>query len=212
MADRRAVHACAALDFPRRSQRADCAMSTCSAPRSSSLRSPSRERPAGRSICPPAPTGTTTGQTNGSWRPNHQGRAPIDSIPLFVRAGSILPLGDAIESTSQGRTSPKSASIPAPMAISHSIRMTEPPTPTKRGRRITHLHWNDATQKLTIRGRRRGRHRILKSWMWLGWTYIGALENHMFAAKVPFPNSISGAGGLADRRRYLFASQCARVG
>jgi len=27
--------------------------------------------------------------------------APIDTLPLFVRAGSILPLGEAIESTSQ---------------------------------------------------------------------------------------------------------------
>ena len=71
-------------------------MSTCSGRRSWWRRSPSRAQPAARSICPRAPTGTTTGPTSActAARPIKVA-APIDTIPLFVRAGSIVPLGCA---------------------------------------------------------------------------------------------------------------------
>ena len=37
--------------------------------------------------------------------------APIDTLPLFVRAGSIVPLGAAIESTSEAQKIAKAASL-----------------------------------------------------------------------------------------------------
>ena len=90
--DRRSLHA-----WPLHGLRHDpnvvkSATSTCSAPRFSSPRSPSRERPLAPSISPPDPTGTTSGPTNDSTvaKPSAV-NAPIDTIPLFVRAGSILP-------------------------------------------------------------------------------------------------------------------------
>ena len=79
--------------------------------------------------------------------------APIDIIPLFVRAGSIVPLGTAIESTDQ------------PQSIS-SLRVYPGADTTftlfsddghtydyeNGGGSITTLHWDDRAKKLTHKG------------------------------------------------------------
>ncbi len=79
--------------------------------------------------------------------------APIDTIPVFVRAGSILPLGDPIQSTEQ------------PQAVAH-VRVypgadSDFALYTDDGKtyayeqgdyHLTHLHWNDKTRRLTQSG------------------------------------------------------------
>jgi alpha-D-xyloside xylohydrolase len=79
--------------------------------------------------------------------------APIDTIPLFVRAGSILPLGAAVASAAQ------------PQPIAH-IRVYPGADATftlftddgrtydyeKSGGHITHVRWDDAAHKLTHTG------------------------------------------------------------
>ena len=78
-------------------------MSICSARRSWWLRSPSKAQPAGRCICRPA----TDWYNYWTSERVHGGQtikvdAPIDTLPLFVRAGSIVPLGDApVNSTNE---------------------------------------------------------------------------------------------------------------
>jgi alpha-glucosidase (family GH31 glycosyl hydrolase) len=79
--------------------------------------------------------------------------APIDVIPLFVRAGSIIPLGSAIESTSDTQKIEKIRIYPGADA---EFTLYDDDGKTyayeKGDSRITHLHWNDATQKLTHQG------------------------------------------------------------
>ena len=50
--------------------------------------------------------------------------APIDTLPLFVKAGSIVPLGSEVLSASRRRRSRRCAYIPEPMAASTSTRTT----------------------------------------------------------------------------------------
>ncbi len=44
-------------------------------------------------ICPRPPTGTTSGPEISSGRAQVDAAAPLDRIPLYVRAGSIVPMG-----------------------------------------------------------------------------------------------------------------------
>ncbi len=84
-----------------------------------------------------------------------QADAPIDTLPLFVRAGSILPLGDAIESTSQAQKIVKVRVYPgadAEFALYQDDGTTY--AYEKGDSRITHLRWNDATHKLDHQGAR----------------------------------------------------------
>jgi alpha-D-xyloside xylohydrolase len=79
--------------------------------------------------------------------------APIDTLPIFVRAGSILPLGDAIESTSQVQKIVKLRVYPgadAEFALYQDDGTTY--AYEKGDSRITRLHWNDATYKLDHQG------------------------------------------------------------
>jgi alpha-D-xyloside xylohydrolase len=79
--------------------------------------------------------------------------APIDRLPLFVRAGSILPLGDAIESTSQVQKIAKVRVYPgadAEFALYQDDGMTY--AYEHGDSRITHLRWNDATHTLDHQG------------------------------------------------------------
>ena len=58
-----------------------------------------------RSICRPDATGTTSGPTRSSTGGQTVTvAAPIDTIPVFVAAGSIIPLGAAIQNTSTPQT------------------------------------------------------------------------------------------------------------
>ena len=64
-------------------------------------------RQAAKSICPLERIGTTSGpgkkETGGK---TITVDAPIDTIPLFVRARSIIPLGSVVESTHETQTMP----------------------------------------------------------------------------------------------------------
>lgn len=79
--------------------------------------------------------------------------APIDTLPLFVRAGSIVPTGAAIESTSQVQEIDKVRVYPG--ANSDFTLYSDDGTTyayEKGSSSITHLHWDDAKQKLSHEG------------------------------------------------------------
>jgi alpha-D-xyloside xylohydrolase len=79
--------------------------------------------------------------------------APIDTIPLFVRAGSIVPLGAAVESTHEAQAITTIRVYPG--ADSSFTLFSDDGTTYayERGAgSITRLHWDDATQQLTHEG------------------------------------------------------------
>jgi alpha-D-xyloside xylohydrolase len=79
--------------------------------------------------------------------------APIETLPLFVRAGSIVPTGEAIESTRQVQKIAKVQIYPGADA---DFTLCDDDGATyayeKGESRITRLHWDDAAQKLTHTG------------------------------------------------------------
>ena len=82
-----------------------------------------------------------------------QVNAPIDTLPLFVRAGSILPLGEAIESTSQVQRIAKVRVYPGADADFRLYQDDGKTYAYEKGESlITVLHWNDATEKLSREG------------------------------------------------------------
>lgn len=79
--------------------------------------------------------------------------APIDIIPLFVRAGSILPLGEPVESTN-GLQRIETLRV-YPGADADFVLYNDDGTTylyEKSQFELTHLHWNDATQKFSLTG------------------------------------------------------------
>ena len=79
--------------------------------------------------------------------------APIDTIPLFVRAGSILPLGKQIDSTEQKQDLFKIRIYPganSDFALYNDDGETY--AYEKGDAQITHLHWDDAARKFTHEG------------------------------------------------------------
>ena len=79
--------------------------------------------------------------------------APIDTLPLFVRAGSILPLGAAVENTHQVQAIEKVRVYPG--ADASFTLFTDDGTSydyEKGAGAVTKLHWNDSQQKLTHEG------------------------------------------------------------
>ena len=79
--------------------------------------------------------------------------APIDEMPLFVRAGSILPLGSVIESTEDHQTIAKVQVWPGANA-DFTLYQDDGQTYAyeKGDDQLTHLHWDDATRQLTHTG------------------------------------------------------------
>jgi alpha-D-xyloside xylohydrolase len=79
--------------------------------------------------------------------------APIDTIPLFVRAGSIIPLGSTILSTHEKQSI---ASVRVYPGANADFTLFSDDGTTyayeKNSGSITKLHWNDATRKLTTEG------------------------------------------------------------
>jgi alpha-D-xyloside xylohydrolase len=79
--------------------------------------------------------------------------APIDTLPLFVRAGSIIPLGSEILSTAEPQ---KIASVRVYPGANGDFTLFNDDGHTyayeKGGAQITHLHWNDAAGRLTHTG------------------------------------------------------------
>jgi alpha-D-xyloside xylohydrolase len=79
--------------------------------------------------------------------------APIDTLPLFVRAGSILPLGEPIESTNQVQAIAK---VRVYTGANSDFTTYQDDGKTyayeKGSSSITRLHWDDTTQKLDVEG------------------------------------------------------------
>lgn len=80
-------------------------------------------------------------------------QAPIDTIPLFVRAGSILPLGEPVENTSQEQKLMKLRIYPGSNG-DFTLYQDDGKTYAyeKGNSQITHLHWDDANGRLTHQG------------------------------------------------------------
>jgi alpha-D-xyloside xylohydrolase len=79
--------------------------------------------------------------------------APIDVLPLFVRAGSVVPMGEPVESTEQVQ---KIAKVRIYRGASGDFTLYNDDGTTyayEQGKsRITHLHWDDAAHKLSHDG------------------------------------------------------------
>jgi alpha-glucosidase (family GH31 glycosyl hydrolase) len=79
--------------------------------------------------------------------------APIDTLPLFVRAGSLLPVGAAVAST---REAQKIAKVRVYPGADGNFILYQDDGWTygyeKGESSVTHLHWDDAGQKLTHEG------------------------------------------------------------
>ena len=79
--------------------------------------------------------------------------APIDTLPLFVRAGSIVPTGNAVEST---REAQKIAKVLVYAGTDASFTLYQDDGRTyayEQGKdSITTLHWDNAARKLTQAG------------------------------------------------------------
>jgi alpha-D-xyloside xylohydrolase len=79
--------------------------------------------------------------------------APIETLPLFVRAGSILPLGEPIESTSRVQKIAKLRIYPGADAQFTLYQDDGKTYGYEKGEcRVTELRWNDATKKLSHAG------------------------------------------------------------
>jgi alpha-D-xyloside xylohydrolase len=79
--------------------------------------------------------------------------APIDTIPLFVKAGSILPLGSTVESTNEPQAIAK-VKVYAGSDGSFELYKDDGTTyDYEKGTfEVTHMKWSEATKKLTHSG------------------------------------------------------------
>jgi alpha-D-xyloside xylohydrolase len=79
--------------------------------------------------------------------------APIDTIPLFVRAGSIIPIGSVVESTHQKQAIAQVRVYPGTDA-NFTLFSDDGTTYAyeKGAGSVTHLHWNDGSHQLTHEG------------------------------------------------------------
>jgi alpha-D-xyloside xylohydrolase len=79
--------------------------------------------------------------------------APIDTIPLFVRAGSILPLGSEVESTHQQQSIAKVRVYPGGNADFTLFSDDGTTYAYESGAgSVTKLHWEDGSRQLTHEG------------------------------------------------------------
>jgi alpha-D-xyloside xylohydrolase len=79
--------------------------------------------------------------------------APIDTIPLFVRAGSILPVGSAIESTEEAQQVIKFRVYPGANGAFSLYNDDGKTYAYERGEgEVTRLNWDDATGKFFREG------------------------------------------------------------
>jgi len=79
--------------------------------------------------------------------------APIDTIPLFVRAGSIVPFGSMVESTHQAQSIVKVRVYPGADAAFTLFNDDGTTYAYESGAgQITHLQWENAAQKLSHEG------------------------------------------------------------
>jgi alpha-D-xyloside xylohydrolase len=79
--------------------------------------------------------------------------APIDTLPLFVRAGSIIPTGSPIESTRETQKITRVRIYPGADADFTLFQDDGNTYAYEKGEaKLTRLHWNDAGHKLTHEG------------------------------------------------------------
>ena len=79
--------------------------------------------------------------------------APIDTLPIFVRAGSILPLGEPVESTNEEQKIATLRVYPGADADFDLYRDDGNTYAYEQGKfDLTHLHWSQATGKLQHTG------------------------------------------------------------
>ncbi len=79
--------------------------------------------------------------------------APIDRLPLFVRAGSIIPMGSQVASTQDHQAITKVEVWPGRDASFTLYRDDGTTYAYEHGDyKVTHLHWDQQTQKLTHTG------------------------------------------------------------
>jgi len=78
--------------------------------------------------------------------------APIDQIPLFVRAGSILPLGTVVESTNEVQKVATVRVYPGADGAFDLYRDDGTYAYEKGQYEVSHLRWEDSAQKLTHTG------------------------------------------------------------
>ena len=79
--------------------------------------------------------------------------APIDVIPLFVRAGSVLPLGEPVESTNTRQRIAKLRVYPGADADFEVYRDDGTTYDYEQGKfELTKLHWSEAEHQLTRSG------------------------------------------------------------
>ncbi len=80
-------------------------------------------------------------------------QAPIDTIPVFVRAGSILPLGAPVQSTNEKQAIEKLRVYPG-SDVSFTLYSDDGTTYAYEhgNHQITELHWDDKMGKLTHTG------------------------------------------------------------
>jgi len=80
-------------------------------------------------------------------------QAPIDTLPLFVRAGSIVPLGSAVESTHEKQAIAKLKIYPGANGYFTLYNDDGQTYAYEKGEsQITHLHWDQASGKLSQSG------------------------------------------------------------
>jgi alpha-glucosidase (family GH31 glycosyl hydrolase) len=79
--------------------------------------------------------------------------APIDTLPLFVRAGAIVPFGSAIENTTQTQRI-EHVRVYAGADADFALYQDDGETYAYEtgGGSVTSLHWNDAQGQLTHEG------------------------------------------------------------
>ena len=79
--------------------------------------------------------------------------APIDTLPLFVRAGSIVPLGEPVLSTGETQ---KLARVRVYRGANGDFTLYDDDGKTYAyetgDRRITRLHWDNASGRLSHEG------------------------------------------------------------
>jgi alpha-D-xyloside xylohydrolase len=80
-------------------------------------------------------------------------KAPIDTLPLFVKAGSILPLGEPIESTNEKQKIAQLRVYPGADADFDLYQDDGTTYDYEQGKmELTHLHWSDAKASLQHSG------------------------------------------------------------
>jgi len=79
--------------------------------------------------------------------------APIDTLPLFVKAGSIIPLGSVVESTHEKQSIAKVKVYPGTSGDFTLYNDDGTSYAYEKGdSQITKIHWDDAAGKLSQSG------------------------------------------------------------